>query len=70
MPGNIGKQPGFSKSIPPSEAMAIAVMLRHLHWEQTAKQLIEMGDKFYTGMEEFSATSVRAILRNETNAVV
>jgi len=33
--------------------------------EQTAKQLQEMGVKSYTGMDEFSATSVRAILRND-----
>ncbi|MCL1913762.1 MAG: hypothetical protein FWG10_07795 [Eubacteriaceae bacterium] len=26
------KRPGFSKPIPPSEAMAIAVMSRHLHY--------------------------------------
>jgi DNA invertase Pin-like site-specific DNA recombinase len=33
--------------------------------ESTAKQLTEMGVKSYTGRDEFSATSVRAILRND-----
>jgi len=53
----------------PEEAEVVKLIyanfLSGLSAETTAKQLREMGIKSYTGMDEFSATSVRAILRNE-----
>jgi len=53
----------------PEEAEVVRIIfanfLNGISAEQTAKQLTEMGVKSYTGMEEFSATSVRAILRND-----
>jgi DNA invertase Pin-like site-specific DNA recombinase len=53
----------------PQEAEVVrfiyANFLSGISAEQTAKQLTEMGVKSYTGLPEFSATSVRAILRND-----
>jgi DNA invertase Pin-like site-specific DNA recombinase len=53
----------------PEEAEAVRLIyanfLNGISAEQTAKQLTEMGVKSYTGLSEFSATSVRAILRND-----
>ena len=53
----------------PEEAEVVKLIyanfLNGLSAETTAKQLSEMGVKSFTGLDEFSATSVRAILRNE-----
>jgi len=53
----------------PEEAEVVRLIyanfLNGISAEQTAKQLTEMGAKSYTGLDEFSATSVRAILRND-----
>jgi DNA invertase Pin-like site-specific DNA recombinase len=53
----------------PEEAEVVRLIfdnfLNGISAEQTAKQLSEMGVKSYTGLDEFSATSVRAILRND-----
>jgi DNA invertase Pin-like site-specific DNA recombinase len=55
--------------VEPSEAEVVRLIyanfLSGISAEQTAKQLTEMGVKSYTGLDEFSATSVRAILRND-----
>lgn len=55
--------------VEPAEAEVVRLIyanfLSGISAEQTAKQLTEMGVKSYTGLEEFSATSVRAILRND-----
>jgi DNA invertase Pin-like site-specific DNA recombinase len=53
----------------PEEAEVVRLIyanfLNGISAEQTARQLTEMGVKSYTGLDEFSATSVRAILRND-----
>ncbi|MCL1949217.1 MAG: recombinase family protein [Turicibacter sp.] len=53
----------------PEEAEVIRIIyanfLDGLSAEQTAKQLTEMGKKSYTGLPEFPASAVRAILRND-----
>ena len=53
----------------PKEAEAVRLIfanfLNGISAEQTARQLTDMGVKSYTGLPEFSATSVRAILRND-----
>jgi DNA invertase Pin-like site-specific DNA recombinase len=55
--------------IQPEEAKVVKLIyenfLKNISAEQTAKQLTEMGVKSYFGRDEFSATSVRAILRND-----
>lgn len=55
--------------VEPAEAEVVKLIyanfLNGLSAEQTARQLSEMGVKSYTGLPEFSATSVRAILRND-----
>ena len=55
--------------IHPEEAEVVRLIyanfLNDISAEQTAKQLTAMGIKSYTGMDEFSATSIRAILRND-----
>ena len=55
--------------IDPDEAEVVRLIyanfLDGISAEQTAKQLTGMGIKSYTGLPEFSATSVRAILRND-----
>jgi DNA invertase Pin-like site-specific DNA recombinase len=53
----------------PEEAEVVKLIfanfLNGISAEQTAKQLTDMGIKPYQGRAEFSATSVRAILRND-----
>ena len=53
----------------PEEAEVVRLIyanyLNNISPEMTAKQLTERGIKSYTGMDEFSASSVRAILEND-----
>jgi hypothetical protein len=55
--------------VQPEEAEVVRLIfanfLNGLSTENTAKQLTEMGVKSYTGMDEFPASAVRAILRND-----
>jgi DNA invertase Pin-like site-specific DNA recombinase len=55
--------------VEPEEAAIVRLIfanfLNGISAESTAKQLTGMGVKSYTGRDEFSATSVRAILRND-----
>lgn len=53
----------------PEEAEVIRLIYRNylngISAEETAKQLDKMGIKSYTGLDKFSPTSIRTILRNE-----